>query len=161
MTQDVPVFRSEAPHQVAVPESGADALSPSPVAGSGGPIRQIVDSKVFAPLDEPRQLAEIEVLADDTAREHQTFDTGSDAATPDAAASPDSEPPAVRATRIRTLSPDLVERAREIQAETESISRVVDAVIDTLPDFDRSDLPVTESSVLQLEPNQSAVEAKE
>jgi hypothetical protein len=161
MTQDVPVFRSDAPHQVAVPDSGADALSPSPTAGPGGPPRQIVDSVVFAPLDEPRQLAEIEVLTDETEQAAHTHEAGTEPETLDEVSVSKPEPPAVRARRIRRLSPDLLERARDIQAETESISTVVDAVIATLPGFDRSDQPVSGSPVLQLESNQSAVEAKE
>lgn len=161
MSQDIPVFRSDAPHQVAVPQSGANAVSPSPAAGPGGPLRQITDSKVFAPLDEPRQLSDIEIPPDDPLWMERASTADPEGPAVDPALPAEPEPPAVRARRIRRLSRDLVERALDIRAETESISTVVDAVVASLPDFDASELASPEPVSSEPESNPNASNVKE
>jgi hypothetical protein len=156
MSDDIPVFRSDAPPLTATPDPVGEAAARAHPSGHGGALRQIVDSKVFAPLDEPRHLSEIEIppdaparpriqaLIDDAAR--LRAEAASVETVPAPAPAPEPEPPQDRARRIRKLSAELIARALRIREETVSISGTVDQVIAALPDFDptatdRQDVP--------------------
>jgi hypothetical protein len=174
MSDDIPVFRSDAPPLTANPGLDGDgAAKPHPAGHGGGALRQIVDSKVFAPLDEARELSNIEILPDSPGRPRPEAPTDEAArtraeATPDEGPTapvplpaPEPEPPQVRARRIRKLSPELIARALAIREETVSISATVDQVIAALPDFDPTASDPQDEPALELDQPVRKASAKE
>ncbi len=150
------VFRSEAPPVAAVAESGgAERALGGQSAEHTGEQRQFVDSTVFAPLDEPRQLSEIEEPPDalEAALSQPPLDAtvsqpGESTAVPAELGSGPIEPALseateARARRIRKLSPELLVRAIEIREETVFIAAEIERVEVLLPGFDASASTVT------------------
>lgn len=150
MSEDVPIFRSDAPHQVAVPQVGGDAVSPQASQGEPGESRKIVDNLVFAPLDDPKSLSEIEVASDPAAHSIPSAEAtlGAIAAEPGLISS-EPETADDRARRIRRLSPDLLDRAEVLRAEIDVTAAIVDGVIASFADFNPDALGLPDSSVAQ------------
>ena len=138
MNDDVPVFRSDAPHQVTVPQEGGNALSPTGAAPTG-PTRQLLDHTVFAPLDEPATIDPAEIPqadeVDPSAAGDASVEREADGSRPIRSPEPEPEPEAERAIRIRRLSPETLQRANEIRDETADISEQLDLMIGSLPGF--------------------------
>jgi hypothetical protein len=143
MTQEeVPVFRSDTPHLMTVAEAGGDAVSPPPSDGHEGSVRQINDSTLFAPLDEPRVLSETETpvvdadeagLVSGSEAETHAAQTGQRSGDSEAAV---SEALADEAIGLRRVSPELVARALEIRSDTEAIAGELQVLIQDLPALD-------------------------
>lgn len=138
MSDDMPVFRSEAPHQVAVPQAGGDAVSP-PIQHPDGETRQIVDRAVFAPLDEPRSVSELELTEDALPPElnDQVEASVEGGVGPEPSDSPELAEPGERGAR--RVSPELMARAAELRIEIDATSDAVDALIESFTDFTLSE----------------------
>lgn len=134
MNDDVPVFRSDAPHQVTVPQEGGNALSPTGAAPTG-PTRQLLDHTVFAPLDEPATIDPAEIPQADEVEPSAAGDASVQQEADGNSPIPAPEPEAERAIRIRRLSPETLQRANEIRDETADISEQLDLMIGSLPGF--------------------------
>lgn len=144
MTDDVSVFRSEAPPLVGTQGAAGPEQISGPPRAREGDLRQTSDSTLFAPLDEPPVLGGIDAPVNGA---EVVAAEGGDAAIPLEADSPlplidglpaaaaalEPEAVAERERRIRKLSPELLLRAIEIHEETEQIAAEISRVEEIFP----------------------------